>query len=475
MQIRFIALVVLFAAFIPFTSFAQGGDGVDAARDAFWEGNHDYANERFEEAIEHFEHAYALSDNARLLDYIGRCYANLGDLTAAIDWYERFGETSVDARTEAIPIIENLETERLRLVVQHTMTRVEDAATRALGEQPAPRDQRRRSLGTNMRDVVVMITSAPRGAHVSIDGMPFGDDALTPFDTPLFVGQRLIEVSREFYAPQARVVSVTPPGSGESIPSFVFELERLEVEVSATVSPVTASMTFVGEDGVMRQLGLGGFSGTLPAGPGTFILQQGGRDRRIEVVLRPADEGTPVELELHLEDPALSTQQMVRIGTLTVRSEELFGDVYIDGGYVGGSPGSFSEQVTPGEHTVELRREGYATGVQSVEITADAETVIVTRPLTQLRRGTAAVGWTVMGVGIAAAGAGVGTMLADEVDTLSLALMAGGGALAVTGLTWGIVASSKANQRNARAESPRWYAGALPQRGGGFFTLGGAF
>lgn len=450
-------------------AMAQSDGGVDPARELFWEGNHDYAEGRYEQAIAHFRDAWELSGNERLLDYIGRCYANLGDLPAAIEAYEEFAAASDEARTEAQPILENLRRDLVGLVVGQGMNRVEDAVASARGEQPPPRDRMRRELGTRMRDVPVLVRSTPRGADVFIDGAEFGSFGVTPLETRLFTGQHVIEVRREFYEPQSRVVSVAVPRSGESVPTFTFELERQEVEVAVSVEPVTANVTYVGEDGVTRRLGLGGFDGTLPAGPGRFIVQQGGRDRRIDVVLVPGEDGV-AELELFLEDPSLGERQDVRVGTLVVETELLFGEVLVDGAAIGEAPGRFERDLTPGSHRLEVRREGYIPHVQLVNIEADRDTVVVVNQLQQASRGSAGGGWALFGVGLATAGAGGYLMTTDDLDTAGLAMVAGGGALVVGGLTWAIV--SKARHRDRSASASTWRFGVAPTRGGAAVGFG---
>lgn len=368
------------------SAFAQDADAVERARALFWEGNHDYAEERYEAAIQHFEAAYVLSSNARLLEYIGRCYANLGQVRDAIAAYERFSETSVEARTEAMPVIAGLRGDLTRLVLGQAMDRVGNGLAASRGEQPPPRDRMRRALGTQMRDVPVLIRSTPMGADVFIDGNEFGAFGQTPLETRLFTGQHIIEVRADYYAPSTQIVSVSVPRVGEAVPTYTFELERLDVPVSVTVEPLTANVTFIGSNGVSRRLGLGGFEGTLPAGPGAFIVQQGGRDRTIDVVLVPVEEGVAA-FELFLEDPAQSTRQAIRVGTLAVESALLFGDIYIDGAWVGSAPGRFERDVTPGAHRVEVRRDGYVPFDREVNVTADRETLIVVDTLERARRG----------------------------------------------------------------------------------------
>ena len=385
--LRSLVVVALALAVVaPSVAEAQSEAALEEARAIFWEGNRDYAAERYEEAIEHFMDSYALSNNARLLEYVGQCYANLGDLRRAIEYFEQFAATSNEAEIEARPTLDGLRNERLRMVVGHTMSELEDAVSEARGEQPRPRDQRRRELGTRMRDVPVRIESTPMGAEVYIDDLEMGAFGTTPLDVRLFTGNHLIEVRAENHVTEQRIVSVALPRVGEALPTYRFEMERLEVPVEVSVEPITANVIYTGANGEQRRLARGGFEGTLPAGDATFLIQQGGQDRRVEVAIAQPEEGGSQVIELTLDDPSETPRIRIEIGTLTVTSTLTDCDVVVNGASIGRCPGSFSQDLTPGLHRVEVRRDGYVSFEQQVEVSADTETMIVVNVLERAGR-----------------------------------------------------------------------------------------
>ncbi len=365
----------------------DGGSDDDRARQAFWEGNEAYAAGEYEDAIGHFERAYGIAPTPRLLDYIGRCHANLQQYEQAIEHYQRYADTSVEAEAEVAETLANLIAERQGFVGQLVRHGVGEALSRARGEQPPSRQTLRQSLGTEMRDVTVQILSTPRAAEVYIDGMEFGSFGITPMETPLFTGPHMIEVRKPYFEPARRIVNVAPPGRGEAIPTVRFELERVQLLVTISVEPVTATVTYVSEDGDRQDLGLGGYEGSLPAGPGAFIVQQGGRDRRVSMTLEPPEEEDGIlEFTVHLQDQDLAPTLDIRIGILRIVTELLYGEIFVDGRSVGEAPGEFEVGVTPGEHTVEVRRQGYETFRQEVSVAADGETVVYANTLERSRR-----------------------------------------------------------------------------------------
>ncbi len=373
-------------------AFAQEAPSEEALADArasFQQGNSAYLEGRYRDAIAAFERANRIVPNPRLIEYIARCYTNLGDAVRAIESYRAYAATSEAAAAEVADTLEMLVTNaRINAVYQASDT-VLDALARARGETPPPRDLQRQELGTRMRDVVVQIRSEPRGAEVYIDAIELGAVGVTPLETPLFTGRHFIEVRREHYAPANRVVNVTIPDRGESIPVFEFELERLQVPVLVTATPSTARITFIADDGTRVDMGIGSWEGTLPAGPGAFVLQAAGRDRRIEHVVTAPDSGGTAEISLALEEQvATGPRPTIRVGRVVVLVEQLAGaEVLVDGRAIGTSPGSFEAEVTAGWHTIELRADGFETWRQDVEVTGDGELRIYGPPaLTRARR-----------------------------------------------------------------------------------------
>lgn len=366
---------------------APTDEALTRAREAFGDGNAAYLEGRYRDAVQHFERANNIVPNPRLLEYMGRCYSNLGDYAQAIRSYQAFSDSSSAAAVEVTEVLAGLRHDAMVNAMYKASDSLDAALAAANGETPPPRDLRRQELGTQMRDVTVQIRTTPRGADVFIDAIELGAVGQTPLETPLFTGRHFIEVRREHYATQSRVVNVTVPGAGQSIPVVEFDLVRLQVPVEVTVSPPTARVTFVSDAGERVDMGIGGWNGILPAGPGAFLLQQGGRDRRIEYVVTAADSGT-VQIALALDALQQSTRTAVRIGHVIVVVEHLEdARVLVDGRDIGATPGTFESEVTVGTHTIEIVRDGFETWRQDVEVAADGETRIYgPSSLTRARR-----------------------------------------------------------------------------------------
>lgn len=354
---------------------------IEQAVSLFQEGNADYVAGRYDEAVENFEAANALAPNPRLLEYIGRCHTNLGQYGQAIDAYARYAATSETAAAEVAERLAALRLEVDRAAFSRARDYVRSAVSRARGEQPDTSPFRRQELGTQMRDVTVQILSSPRGAEIYVDDIDLGSIGVTPMTTPLFVGRHLIEIRKQYYEPARQIVMVRPLQQGESIPSYSFNLQRQQVAIEVRPNPATASVTFISDDGAPVRMGMGVWEGTVPAGPGTFILQNGGRDRRIERTVLPTEDGTPLVVELHMVDPIMQRGPAVAIGQLIIVTNSPVGEVFVDGESVGRSPGEFRVDVRAGEHTVELRANGYRTWSQSVVVGGGSETRIYTANL----------------------------------------------------------------------------------------------
>lgn len=361
-------------------------EAIAQARDAFREGNHDYVEGRYGEAIRHFEDAHAIAPNPRLIEYIGRCHANLGNYPAAIASYEAFAETSPEAAGEVADTLDGLRTDARTRAGFEAGQEIAEALARARGDQPPPRDIRRQELGTLMQDVSVIIRSEPIGADVYLDAIELGVIGTTPLETPLFVGRHLIEVRHPWYETATRIVNVAPPRRGESIPVYAFLLERRQVPVEVTVDPVTARVSWVGDDGTPRPLGTGAWSGTLPAGQGAFVVQHAGDSRTFDVTLEPesddADGGevtAPLTFDLAMVDTI--DAPAIRLGTLVVVVDEEDTEIVVDGRVVGTSPGEVVVDLTAGVHSVEVRRDGYASWEREIDVSPDGETRIFPAPL----------------------------------------------------------------------------------------------
>lgn len=381
-----ILLGVTVALLLVFSPPARGQDAVDEAREAFWVGNDAYVEGDYPTALEQFQLAYELAPNAALLEYIGRTYVGMGRYPEAIASFERFAEEDPEAGSEIAELVEALREDMLDAAFAAARDGVGRALAVARGEQPTSQADSRAQLGTRMTNVPVQVVSTPRAAEVFIDGTEYGAFGVTPLETRLFTGPHLIEVRKPYYEPASQVVNVSVPRRGESIAVVRFTLERQQVATEVSVRPLTARISHVSEDGERTDLGTGAWTGTLPAGPGTFIIQNAGRDRRVERVLEPSDDGAVVEVALSLDEDASGPSIAISVGTLVVVSQVDEGRVLVDGRSIGEGIGEFEAMLTPGPHRLEVTKDGHEPFEQTVEIQADGTATVYVNALERAGR-----------------------------------------------------------------------------------------
>ena len=355
---------------------AAPDDQKELARAAYAAGRQAFSARQFEEAVRQYKRADSILPKPLLHFYIAQAQAGLEQWVEARESLRKFAATSEEAAAQAAPLAAELELAIATDAVRRARERVEDAIVKANGSTPPPRSAQRYALGTNVRDVPVQIASNPPGAAVFIDDVELGSIGNTPLDTRLFVGPHLIAIELPNKKPARRVVQITVPQAGEEIPRISFDLEPLMVTVAVTSEPASATVWYFAADGARRKLGMGQFKGELPAGNCTFLLQQGGRDRRIPFVIAPVADGseTPIRLSLNATEAARGAP--VRVGHLRVVMEGLRGDLFVDGAKVGSAPAETVVDLPPGPHKLELRRPGHVTWVQTIKVGPDSETVV---------------------------------------------------------------------------------------------------
>lgn len=481
-----VAFALSTIGFLPSAAYAdEEADEVseadrDAARDAFALGREAYMALRYTEAIGHFERAYELLPNPRLLLFIGQAYANMGEYGRAIDNYERYAASSDEAEQEISDELEMLRSQAMINSIFEAGDIVFEAVSRARGSQPPPRGARRQELGVTMRDVPVQIRSSPSGARVYLDERELGPIGVTPLETRLFTGRHLLIIERDNYETVHDIVQVAALSPGESIPVLTYDLDRAGVQVQARVIPSSASLTWIAAGGDRQSLGTGNYEGSLMAGSGTFIVQHGASARRIEMTIVPNEDGSPLELVLSLdEERTVRSEERLGIGSVRIVSSLDEAEVVVNGRTIGTGPGSYERELSPGAHLVQLRRQGYATWSRTVRVAAgETEEVIPPAELARLRGPLVWPAYLLIPVGAGLTGYGLYAFFdADDDSTAGpLAITGTGGALLLTGITWAIVGSAIKSNREARADAPvttRWALS--PTRHGASIQLLGRF
>lgn len=360
-------------------------DDEDAAREAFWSGDEAYASGDYEAAIEYFAEANRIAPNPELHEYIGRAHLRLGDRRAALRAFETYAATSAEAADEMELVLGELRVALYSELFDAARFVVWRGVRIARGEEPDPEQVRRNELGARTRDFPVQILSDPRGAEVFIDGDEYGPFGVTPLNVTLFVGAHQIEVRAPYHAPETVELDLDDAQHGVAV--LRFELVRETVEVDLTIEPPTARAAWITETGERIDLDAGRHVGRLPAGPGVFVIQSAGEDRRIEDVLRSASDGTVSVRTLHLREPDSGSDGfVVSIGTLIIVSETPGASVRVDGREIGRGAGTFEALVSPGPHTVEVTKDGHEGFRNEIDVPANDELEVTVEQLERRRR-----------------------------------------------------------------------------------------
>lgn len=379
---RFPILLISFAAFA-LAAPALAADEA-AAREAFWAGDEAYAAGHFEAAIEHFLEADRLAPNGELQAYIGRAYLRMGNLAEALDAFEAYAATGEEAAADMEQVLHDLRAELYADIFEAGRFVIWRAVREARGEEPDPEQVRRNELGARTRDFPVQVLSDPRGAQVFIDGDEYGAFGVTPLNVTLFVGSHHIEVRAPHH--ESESIEFDLDGDQHEVTVLRFELVRNTVEVDLTIEPRTARAAWITESGERFDLDAGSHVGELPAGPGVFVVQGAGDDRRIEDVLESSD-GEVLTRTLALREATVGNDTfVVSIGTIFITSETPGALVLVDGREVGQGAGTFEATVSPGPHSVEVTKDGHESFRVEVDVPANEEIEVTVGELERRRR-----------------------------------------------------------------------------------------
>ena len=356
-----VAFTILVSAW---ASNAQAQTDVERARSQFQQGTQAYQNGDYEAAIEHFDEANRIAPNARLLLYIGQCYEVTGNNEQALEYVRQYADTGPEAEAEVQDLIGVLE-DRIDEFMNNIYARAGHGVATAWG---LARD----TYGVPDDDIVIggsvapiIVESDPAGAEVYFGNTTLGPSGRTPLHTGAFVGPTVVIVELPYHRTFREVIDIQMPEHG-SVTSVFAYLERGVAAVDISVRPVSARVTYISPTGDQRPLGTGGFVGELPAGPGVFLIQHAGEDRRVERILE-VDQDVQ-QFTLYLDENGRHVDEPVALGTLVVRSNLAFATVTVDGATIGTGLGDFTQDLTPGLHTVRVCQEGYHCAVDNVRI-----------------------------------------------------------------------------------------------------------
>lgn len=200
---------------------SEFGRLLNAAKDAF-------EAERYREAVEALELAYAILPEPNIHYRIGEAYELLGELEPAITAYQRYLDEAPDVRDRSL--IER---------------RIEDLERR-LGALRAELD----ATPAEAADAVFLLDTNPSGAAVLIDGESSGRP--TPVRVTVEPGRHVVELRLPNHQSLRREVEIA---AGETI-SLVYQLEQTATPETSGRGPMPWVVTSIGAAGLLAGGGL---------------------------------------------------------------------------------------------------------------------------------------------------------------------------------------------------------------------------
>lgn len=286
----------------------------DARKD--WDAARELYDARdYQSALVHFEKAYELSKNPRVLFNVGVCWKELTRYAQAIRVWERELEFADKLSAEDV--------ERVKSAI---------AAARPFVS-------------------TLKVESNQPGAVLVVDGREAGT---TPFVSPIpiDVGRRTLVLKKEGFLPNETTIDIVQ-GTPASVSLDLTPLVKMGT-VAITVTGSTRGATlFV--DG--RELGPAPFTGSVPAGPHTFEARAAGY-----VTARQTTD-VPYGKQLNL---TLSLAQARSEGKVRIVTNHADAAIAIDGQPRGS--GAWEGLLPAGGHQLRVEKSGYETHVAELSL-----------------------------------------------------------------------------------------------------------
>ncbi len=438
----------------PSAAAAQEGEDKTEASKAFYiEGRRAFDRSDWPAAIDSFQKAYALREIPKLLQFIASAYDRMGKLAESLEYLDKYAASSPEAAEEVREQLVILRPMVHRQMVLSASSQVSDAIFMATPGRTSAMPRKVVGMDFNgpvFLDVPYAVFTDPPGATVYINDKEWGGQGQTPYQLSLFPGRHKIWIEKDFFEPVEREVVIKPLTKDAGEQKLEISLSRQKVPVSIEARPENAEIVYVSEDGVKRTLAKGRWRGELPSGKARFIVQATGIGQRQfdeAIRLSAVDETGAQTFVFNVRVEEVDREVASQSGTLALKSALVGGGVYIDGQYVGKTPGELTKVLSPSVHRVELRLEGHLPYTSEVAI-KPGEVLELALPDTLTPLPKAGTSWggivlTTLGIG-AAAGGGVFTFAALDPETLKilgeddqlagLVLLGAGGALLTTGI-----------------------------------------
>ncbi len=429
------ALLTLTGASVALVSapaWAQSPEDADTqkARERFAEGRAAFDKGDYATAVARWEEAFAIKPNNKLLIYIGRAWFQLGKLDKALGSLERYAALGPEEAGYVKEELEMMRASASTSAFRLARGEVGDAVAVATpgGKAPTVKVEERLEIDRKFVEIPVNVSTEPPGAEVFVDSTEWGSQGTTPLNLKVFSGRHTIYVQRPYYEPQQVEITARPVTEGSKPQRVSLTLQRQMVQVELTTVPDTAEITLIKDDGESLKLGKGRFTGRLPAGEMKLIANAVGLGQRefVRTVLASEAGSDGVQrLELDMRSAeAIKRDQLNKLGTLQIEGYLIGADVVVDGKVVGQTP-RLSVPLTPGPHSLEIRKEGFVPMAQVIRIEPDQTTTVETPETLQVEdSGVNWGGWLTLTAGLATAGAGgyftwQGLQTQDEADGLT--------------------------------------------------------
>jgi hypothetical protein len=324
----------------------------DAARELYDAGNH-------KGALVHFERAYEISKNPRVLFNVGVCWKDLTLYAQAIRTWER----QLESRSE---------------LDREDVARAEEAIAAA------------RPFVSTLK-----VESDQAGAMLSVDGMQIGT---TPFaqPIPIDVGRRSVTLDKDGFTPMEKTVVVV---QGKPL-TMTMNLVPVLRTGTVAITVVGAPSATIFMDG--RELGRAPYSGEVPAGPHTFE----GRATGYAVTRRTIEVGFDQKLDL-----TLSLAKARSEGKLRVTADQRDAAIRIDGKLVG--RGAWEGLLPSGGHQLRVEKAGYETHTDDVSLAGGQQRTVEVR----LEKSQSWVWWTVSLAAVVGGGTVAAVLLSQPSET----------------------------------------------------------
>jgi tetratricopeptide (TPR) repeat protein len=327
----------------------------DAARELYDAGD-------YRSALVHFEKAYELSKNPRVLFNVGVCWKDLTQYALAIRVWER-----------ALGFRDRLSADDVQ--------KLEFAVSAA------------RPFVSTMK-----LESDQMGALLSIDGNEIGK---TPFvePIPIDVGRRKVTLSKDGFAVGEKTVDVV---QGSQV-VLAMKLMPLQKTGSVTIAISGAAGATLFMDG--RELGPAPFSGDVPEGPHTFEARAPGYypTRQTSDVLY----GKTLRL-------ALSLAKAQNEGKVRILVDHADAVIRIDGNVKG--RGGWEGILSVGGHQLVVEKSAYEDFTQEVSLSQGQERTVQV----QLHKKPSWIWWTVGIATVVGGGTVAAVLLSRPTDTSSV-------------------------------------------------------